>query len=61
MVIGAGSIVTRCTLRDTIIGSGTTVVGCTLTDSMIGDAAVVEGVTGSVSLGDHTEIRVPRT
>ena len=61
VVIGAGSIVKRCTLRDTIIGSGTTVVGCTLTDSMIGDAAVVEGVTGSVSLGDHTEIRVPST
>ena len=61
VVIGAGSIVQRCTLRDTIIGSGTTVVGCTLTDSMIGDAAVVEGVTGAVSLGDHTEIRVPRT
>jgi len=50
-----------CTLRDTIIGDGSTVSGCTLTDSLIGDAAVVEGVTGSVSVGDHTEVRVPRS
>lgn len=60
VVIGAGSVVKGCTLRDTIVGDGTTLVGCILHDSMIGDAAVVEGVTGSVSLGDHTEIRVPR-
>ena len=61
VVIGAGSVVKGCTLRDTIIGDGSTIVGCTLNDSMIGAAAVVEGVTGSVSLGDHSEIRVPRT
>jgi len=61
VVIGAGSTVKGCTLRDTIIGDGSTVSGCTLTDSLIGDAAVVEGVTGSVSVGDHTEVRVPRS
>ena len=61
VVIGAGSTVKGCTLRDTIIGDSSTVTGCTLTDSMIGDAAAVEGVTGAVAFGDHTEVRVPRS
>lgn len=58
VVIGAGSVVKGCTIRDTIVGDNSTLVGCTLHDSMIGSAAMVEGVTGSVSLGDHTEIRL---
>lgn len=61
VVIGAGSTVANCTIRDTIIGDGTTVEGCTLRDSMIGDRAHVEGITGSASLGDHCEVRPPAT
>lgn len=57
VVIGAGSTVANCTIRDTIIGEGATVNGCTLRDSMIGDQVRIEGVTGAVSLGDHCEIR----
>jgi glucose-1-phosphate thymidylyltransferase len=57
VVIGAGSVVTNCTMRDTIIGEKSTVSGSILRDSMIGDSAVVEGVTGSVTIGDHAEVR----
>lgn len=57
VVIGAGSVVTNCSLRDTIIGEKTTITGSILRDSMIGDAAVLEGVTGSVSIGEHAEVR----
>jgi len=56
VVIGAGSTVSDCTIRDTIIGEGTTVTGCVLTGSMIGDSAVVEKVKGSVSVGDDSRV-----
>ena len=57
VVIGAGAVVTNCTMRDTIIGERATVSGSILRDSMIGDAAVLEGVTGAVSIGEHAEVR----
>jgi glucose-1-phosphate thymidylyltransferase len=57
VVIGAGTSVRGCTLRDTIVGEKSTLDGCTLHDSMIGDAVVLEGVTGVVTLGDHAEVR----
>lgn len=56
VVIGAGSTVTNCTLRDVIIGERSVLVSCVLTDSMIGDQAHLEGITGSVTLGDHAEV-----
>jgi glucose-1-phosphate thymidylyltransferase len=60
VVIGAGSTVTNCTLRDVIVGDRTVLTSCVLTDSMIGDQAHLEGLTGSVTLGDHAEVRAPR-
>jgi len=60
VVIGKDCVVTNCTLRDTIVGDRTTLSSCILTESMIGDSVVVEGVTGSVTLGDHAEIRMPK-
>ncbi len=57
VVIGKGSVVASCTMRDTIIGDGSTVTGCTLRDSMIGDSVTLEGVAGAVSIGDHAEVR----
>jgi glucose-1-phosphate thymidylyltransferase len=60
VVIGAGSVITACTMRDTIVGDGCTISASTLTDSMIGESVVLEGVTGSVTLGDHSEVRKPR-
>jgi glucose-1-phosphate thymidylyltransferase len=55
--IGTGSEVVDSTLRDTIVGDGTRITGCALEGSLIGDAAVVEGIEGSVSVGDHAEVR----
>ncbi len=60
VVIGKDSVVTNCTLRDTVVGDRTTLRSCILTDSMLGDHVVLEGVTGSVTVGDHTEVRAPR-
>jgi glucose-1-phosphate thymidylyltransferase len=60
VVIGKGSTVTNCTLRDVIVGEGTALTSCVLTESMIGDQATLEGLTGSVTLGDHAEVRAPR-
>ena len=60
VVIGKGSVITNCTLVDTIIGDNCRITGCTLGESMVGDSVVIEGVTGSVSLGDHAEVRLPK-
>jgi glucose-1-phosphate thymidylyltransferase len=57
VVIGAGTSVKGCTLRDTIVGEKGTLDGCTLHDSMLGDAVVVEGVSGAVTLGDNAEVK----
>ena len=57
VVIGSGSVVIGSTLRDTIVGDKCKLTGCTLRDSMLGDSVVLERVTGSVSLGDHAEMR----
>jgi glucose-1-phosphate thymidylyltransferase len=56
-VIGAGSVVKGCTLRDTIVGEKSTLSGCTLHDSMIGDRVTLESVSGAVTLGDDAEVR----
>jgi glucose-1-phosphate thymidylyltransferase len=57
VVIGAGSVVKGCTLRDTIIGDKAQLTDCALRDSMLGDRAVVNGVKGAVTLGDDAEVR----
>lgn len=60
VVIGKGSDVSNCTLRDAIVGDGSTLRSCVLTESMVGDHVVLEGVSGRVTVGDHTEILAPR-
>ena len=55
--LGAGSIVERSELRDTIVGNKARIMGSKLEHSMIGDETVVEGVRGTITLGDHSEIR----
>jgi glucose-1-phosphate thymidylyltransferase len=60
VVIGKDSVVSNCTMRDTIIGEKSSLSRCVLTDSMVGDRATIEGVSGSVSFGDDTEVRAPR-
>ena len=56
--ISKGSEVRDSTLRDTIVGEGAQLRGCTLTGSLVGDAVKLEGLQGTVTLGDHSEVRV---
>ncbi len=55
--IGAGSVIERSTLRDVVMGSKSTLSDCTLHDSLIGDDVTLAGVNGSVTIGDHSEVR----
>jgi glucose-1-phosphate thymidylyltransferase len=55
--IGAGTTIDGSTLRDTIIGTQSRVTGARLTSSIIGDAVKLEGLSGSVTVGDHSEVR----
>jgi glucose-1-phosphate thymidylyltransferase len=55
--IGAGSVVSGSTLRDTIVGTDAKVLNSTLAMSLVGDAATVDGVRGQANVGDHSEVR----
>jgi glucose-1-phosphate thymidylyltransferase len=57
VAIGKGSVVEGSVLRDTIIGEAARVTSSRLDNSLIGDAAVVDGVSGSVTIGDHSEVK----
>jgi glucose-1-phosphate thymidylyltransferase len=59
--IGAGTVIDGSTVRDTIIGNKATVKASTLNDSLIGDEAVLVGAKGTVSIGDHAEVRLGTT
>ena len=54
--IGAGTVVRRSEIRDSVVGERSTISDSTLRDSMVGDEVVLEGVKGSVTVGDHSEI-----
>ena len=56
--VADGSTIRRSRLRDCIVGAGSRIESCDLRDSIIGDHASVTGVTGVVSLGDHSEVAV---
>jgi glucose-1-phosphate thymidylyltransferase len=56
--LGRGTVVEQSTLRDTIVGTNARVVRSELTGSLVGDAVVLEGVRGTVTVGDHSEVRV---
>ncbi len=58
--IGAGSTIEGSTLSDTIVGRKSRVVDSKLSKSLVGHEAVLEGVKGSVTVSDHSEIRVDR-
>ena len=57
VAIGKGSVVEGSVLRDTIIGEQARVTSSRLDNSLIGDSTVVDGVSGSVTLGDHSEVK----
>lgn len=55
--LGAGSTVRNATVRDTIAGLQVTISNASLHDAFLGDHVMVQGVSGSMSIGDHSEIR----
>jgi len=55
--IGKGSVIDGCHLRDTIVGDKTRLARCSLQDSVVGNDVVLAGVSGSVTIGDHSEVR----
>jgi glucose-1-phosphate thymidylyltransferase len=55
--ISAGSVIRESKLRDTIVGAGTKISGSRISASLIGDEVVLENVRGTVSVGDHCEVR----
>jgi glucose-1-phosphate thymidylyltransferase len=60
--LGTGSIVRDSTLSDSVIGEKAMITGSRLHHAFLGDAVVVDGVSGSMSIGDHSEIRTePRS
>jgi glucose-1-phosphate thymidylyltransferase len=56
--IGEGTTVDGSTLSDTIIETYSNIKGSTLTNSLVGHHTVVDGVSGEITIGDHSEIRV---
>ncbi len=55
--LGTGSTVRHSTISDSVIGEHANITACSLHHAFLGDAVTVEGVNGSLSIGDHSEIR----
>jgi glucose-1-phosphate thymidylyltransferase len=58
VAIGEGTMVDGSTLSDTIIETYSNIKGSTLTNSLVGHHTVVDGVSGEITIGDHSEVRV---
>jgi glucose-1-phosphate thymidylyltransferase len=58
--IGAGTVIDGSALRDTIVGNKTTIQSSDVSASLIGDEALLVGAKGTVSIGDHAEVRLTR-
>jgi len=56
--IGEGTTVDGSTLSDTIVETYSEIKGSTLTNSLVGHHAVVDNVSGEITIGDHSEVRV---
>jgi glucose-1-phosphate thymidylyltransferase len=56
--LGRGTVVENSELRHTIVGSDARIAGSKLHDSLVGDGAIVDGVTGTVTISDHSEVRI---
>jgi glucose-1-phosphate thymidylyltransferase len=55
--IGAGSVIDESEISHTIIGTGAKITRSRLSNSLIGDESVIEGVTGTLTVGDHSEVK----
>jgi glucose-1-phosphate thymidylyltransferase len=51
-----GTKITDSTLANAIVGRDTTLRNVSLDGALIGNSVLVEGLTGSVTLGDHSEV-----
>jgi glucose-1-phosphate thymidylyltransferase len=56
--IGKGTVIERCTLRDSVIGDRSRLARCALANSLVGDEVVLAGARGEVTIGDHSEVRL---
>lgn len=56
VTIGTGSVIHGAKLSNTIIGEKTRIENATLHDSLIGDRVLVRGVSGSLNVGDDSEV-----
>ena len=56
--IGEGATIDGSTLSDTIVETFAEIRNSTLTKSLVGHHTVVIGVSGEVTVGDHSEVRV---
>jgi glucose-1-phosphate thymidylyltransferase len=57
VTLEAGTTVTDSRLEHTVVGRDARISGSTLSHSMLGNGVVVEGFAGTLSLGDHSELR----
>jgi glucose-1-phosphate thymidylyltransferase len=55
--IGAGSVIEDSQIQHTIIGEKSKITRSKLSNSLVGDEAIVEGVKGSMTVGDHSEVK----
>lgn len=55
--IGRGTRIARSSVAHSIVGSNAAITDSALAQSLVGDDTVLEGVRGSVTLGDHSEVR----
>jgi glucose-1-phosphate thymidylyltransferase len=56
--LGAGAVIEGSTLVNSIIESNAHITDSSLTESLVGHHAVLSGVSGQVTVGDHSEVRV---
>ena len=56
--IGAGSVIENSTVAHSIVGTNAKISGSKLTNSLVGDDTVLQGISGEVTVGDHSEVRV---
>ena len=55
--IGAGSVIEDSEIEHTIIGEKARIVGSKLINSLVGDEALIDGVKGTMTVGDHSEVK----
>lgn len=55
--LGAGSELRASVLRDSVVGSNVQIHDAFIHDSFVGDHVVIEGIHGSLTVGDHSELR----